>query len=316
MAAQTRAAGSALRNGAKPRSVLWQEVMMSPALERPRALVPRESPGKYTRETVRKALLAAGALSSLLYVVTTDVVLASLWDNYSRTGDMVSKLFAVGAPGRPVVVVFIGVYTVLFTAFGVGVRASAHGSRALRVTAALLIAYGLWNIMAGFFPLDLNNDASVPGHIVATNVQLLLMVTAMGYAAAAFHGWLRWYSIASLFTSVVLGAVAFMFAAQAPHPVLGIGERISIGAFLLWVAVLAGALWRTRVEAPAAGADGSRRPNEATAATGRATCVPCRHMTSTIVMTHVPNRTRATRPDSDAAKSMYNEAAMTNTART
>jgi hypothetical protein len=159
-------------------------------------------------------------------------------------------------PGRP-----RGFHTVLFTAFGVGVRASAHGSRALRVTAALLIAYGLWNMMGGFFPLDLNNDASVPGHIVATNAQLLLMVTAMGYAAAAFHGWLRWYSIASLVTSVVLGAVAFMFAAQAPHPMLGIGERISIGAFLLGVAVLAGALWRTRVEAPAAGADGSRRPN-------------------------------------------------------
>jgi len=199
-------------------------------------------------------------LSSLLYVVTADVVLASLWDNYSRTGDMVSKLFAVGAPGRPVLLAFIGVYTVLFTAFGFGVRASAHENRAVRVTAALLIAYGLWNIVGVFFPLDLNNDASIPGHIVATNVQLLLMVTAMGYAAAAFHGWLRWYSIASLFTSVVLGAVAFMFAAQAPHPMLGIGERLSIGAFLLWVAVLAGALWRRPADGPAATADEPRPP--------------------------------------------------------
>jgi len=235
--------------------------MMSAALERPPALVPRESPGNDAREAVRKALLAAGGLSSVLYVITADVVLAALWDNYSRTGDMVSKLFAVGAPGRPVLLVFIGVYTVLFTAFGFGVRASAHRNRALRVTAALLIAYGLWNIIGGFFPLDLNNDASVPGHIVATNVQLLLMVTAMGYAAAAFHGWLRWYSIASLVTSVVLGAVAFMFAAQAPHPMLGIGERISIGAFLLWVAVLAGALWRGPANAPAATADRPRRSN-------------------------------------------------------
>lgn len=93
-------------------------------------------------------------------------------------------------------------------------------------------------------PSILGNDASVPGHVVATNAQLLLMVTAMGCAAAAFHGRLRWYSIVSLCTSIGLGAVAFMFAARAPHPVLGIGERISIGAFLLWVAVLAGALWR------------------------------------------------------------------------
>jgi Protein of unknown function (DUF998) len=242
---------------------------MSAARQHPAVLVPGQSPGKDARERVRKALLAAGPLSSLLYVVTADVVLASLWDNYSRTGDMVSKLFALGAPGRPVVVVFIGVYTVLFTAFGFGVRGSAHGNRALRVTAALLTGYGLWNVVGGFFPLDLNNDASVPWHIVATNVQLLLMVTAMGYSAAAFHGWLRWYSIASLCTSVVLGAVAFMFAAQAPHPVLGVGERVSIGAFLLWVAVLARALWRKPANLPDATADEPRRPNVVTRAYAR-----------------------------------------------
>jgi hypothetical protein len=247
----------------RPRSAaLSEEVRMSSTIERPPALVPRESPAEDTRETVRKALLAAGALSSLMYIVATDVVAASLWENYSRTGDMVSKLFAVGAPGRTVLVVFAGVYTVLFTAFGFGVRASAHRNRALRVTAALLIAYGLWNIVAGFFPLDLNNDASLPGHIAVTIVQLTLMVSAMGCAAAAFRGWLRWYSIASLFTSVILGAVSFMFAAQAPHPVLGIGERISIGAFLLWVAVLAGALWRRPAKA-----DLRRHPRDGSART-------------------------------------------------
>lgn len=33
---------------------------------------------------IRKALLAAGLLSSLLYVVATDVVAASRWDGYRR----------------------------------------------------------------------------------------------------------------------------------------------------------------------------------------------------------------------------------------
>jgi hypothetical protein len=44
--------------------------------------------------------------------------------------------------------------------------------------------------------------------------------------------------------------VAFM-AAPGPNLVLGIGERISIGAFLLWVAVLAAALWRSGQDAAA-----------------------------------------------------------------
>jgi predicted alpha/beta hydrolase len=72
----------------------------------------------------------------------------------------------------------------------------------------------------------------------------------MGFGAAAIHGWLRLYSIASLVTSVVAGVVSFLAAPYAPTPMLGIGERISIGAFLLWVAVLAVALWRAPVGAP------------------------------------------------------------------
>jgi hypothetical protein len=102
--------------------------------------------------------------------------------------------------------------------------------------------------VALLFPLDLSSNASVPRHIVATNMLLVLMLAAMGFGAAAFHGWLRLYSIASLVTSVVAGVVSFIAAPYAPTPVLGIGERISIGAFLLWVAVLAVVLWRAPVE--------------------------------------------------------------------
>lgn len=137
-----------------------------------------------------------------------------------------------------------GGYTVLMIAFGLGVWASAHSNRALRVTGALLLAYGISNIVALFFPLNLSSDAAVPMHIVATNSQLVLMLAAMGFAAAAFHGWLRVYSIASLITSVIAGIASLMAAPHEPTLVLGIGERISIGAFLLWVAVLAVALWR------------------------------------------------------------------------
>jgi hypothetical protein len=191
----------------------------------------------------RKALLAAGALSSLLYVVATDVVAASRWDGYRRTEQMVSELFAVGSPGRDVLLPFTWLYTVLFTAFGVGVWISVRGNRALRIAGGLLIGYGLWNIMGALYPLTLGDDASIPMHILATNVQLALMVAAMCFVAAGFRGRMRVYSIASLAASAVMGIVAFM-AAPGPNLVLGIGERVSIGAFLLWVAVLAAALWK------------------------------------------------------------------------
>jgi hypothetical membrane protein len=134
--------------------------------------------------------------------------------------------------------------------FGAGVWVTARRRRALRASGALLIAYGLSDLVAGLFPLDLDNDASVPRHIVATTMQLVLMLAAMGCAAAGFHGRLRVYCVGSLVASVAMGVVAFAAAPHGPGLVLGVGERISIGAFLLWVAVLALALWRAPEEAP------------------------------------------------------------------
>ncbi|WP_427173778.1 DUF998 domain-containing protein [Arthrobacter sp. 92] len=200
-------------------------------------------PGGRRVDVLRKALLAAGALSSLLYVVATDVVAASMWDGYRRTEQMVSELFAVGSPGRDVLLPFTWLYTALFTAFGVGVWNSVRGNRALRIGGGLLIGYGLWNIMGALYPLTLGDDASIPMHIVATNIQLALMVAAMCFVAAGYPGRMRAYSIVSLVVSAVMGVVAFM-AAPGPNLVLGISERISIGAFLLWVAILAAALWK------------------------------------------------------------------------
>ena len=201
------------------------------------------------RDTIRRVLLAAGLLSSLLYVVFTDVLAASRWEGYRRTEQMVSELFAVGSPGRDVLAPFTWVYTVLFTAFGLGVWSSVRGNRALRIAGGLLTAYGLWNIMGALYPLSLADETSIAPHIVVTNVQLVLMVAAMCFVAAGFHGWMRWYSILSLAASAVMGIVAFM-AAPGPNLVLGIGERISIGAFLLWAGVLAIALWKRPAQHP------------------------------------------------------------------
>lgn len=94
-------------------------------------------------------------------------------------------------------------------------------------------------MIAGFWPLTLGNDASVPMHIVATNIDLVLMLAAMGFAAAAFHGRFRVYTLATIVTTVATGVVAFASVSAGPSLWLGIGERTSIWAFLLWVVVLA-----------------------------------------------------------------------------
>jgi Protein of unknown function (DUF998) len=126
---------------------------LSGITEQVAGLGPREVPANDAHQMMRRVLLATGVLSSLLYVVATDIVAAAQWDNYSRTSEMVSKLFAVGSSARPVLLVLVGgLYTVLIIAFGLGVWISANRNWALRVTGGLLIGYGVFNIVALLFP--------------------------------------------------------------------------------------------------------------------------------------------------------------------
>jgi hypothetical protein len=89
-------------------------------------------------------------------------------------------------------------------------------------------------------------------HIVLTAVLVLLIVIAVGFGAAAFGRRFRIYSIATLASVVIFGALAgsqaAAIAADQPTPWLGLEERINIFSFMLWVLVLAGILLRVPEE--------------------------------------------------------------------
>jgi uncharacterized membrane protein len=69
----------------------------------------------------------------------------------------------------------------------------------------------------------------------------------MAFGAAAFGSRFRLHSIASLVILMVFGVLTFLdapgIAANLPTPWIGVWERINIAAFLLWIVVLAIALW-------------------------------------------------------------------------
>jgi len=77
---------------------------------------------------------------------------------------------------------------------------------------------------------------------------VLLMVLTIGFGTAAFGKRFRLYSIVTLVILFAFGALTFRdgprIAANLPTPWVGVWERINIGAFLLWVVVLATALLR------------------------------------------------------------------------
>jgi len=214
----------------------------------------------------RKVLLVCGILSSLLYVAT--VALAPmLWEGYSSTSQTVSELFAIGAPSRPLVVALFLAYDVLVIAFGLGVWESAGRKRAVRVVGILLVTYGAVGLAGPFFPIHLR-EALAAGegtltntiHGIITMVLVLFMLVAIGFGAAAFGKWFRLYSIATMVVLVVGGVLTGLnqprLEANLPTPWMGVWERINIGAFLLWVVVLAIVLLHAQVKRPKDKLDG------------------------------------------------------------
>jgi hypothetical protein len=209
---------------------------------------------------VRKILLYCGILAALIYV-GSDIIAAMRWEGYSYTAQSVSELRAVGAPTRPFLVSILTLYTVLEIAFGIGVWQSAGEKRSLRMAGALLIALGVLDLSAYFFPMQVRENLSQTGrtltdtmHLIGTGVTVLLILLIIGFGGSADGRRWRFYSYATIVLLIVAGAWAAMATSQVeanlPTPWLGVKERINIYGYMLWLAMLA--LVRLRAEASAA----------------------------------------------------------------
>jgi hypothetical protein len=207
---------------------------------------------------LRKVLVGCGIVSSVLYIVG-DGLGTLRYPGYSYADQEFSELTAQGSPVRPLMVGLNGIlYTVLVTAFGVGIWTSAGSKRAGRITAAMLLGYALTGMVTGvFFPMKtrealaagegtLRNAMHPPGTIVMS----LFIVLAMAFGSTLLGRRFRYYTHATIVTLVVFGILASLQAGQMvanePTPWMGIEERINIYATMLWVAVLAIALLRAQ----------------------------------------------------------------------
>jgi hypothetical protein len=198
-----------------------------------------------------KLLLVCGILSSLLYVAT-DTLAGILYSGYSFTSQAVSELFAIGAPTSHLVVPLFTLSSGSLAAFAFGVWSSSRQNRSLRVMAAMIFGNAvnglvLWN----FFPMHMRGVeptfTDTMHLILAINPFVLLTI---GSGVAAFKNWLRFYSIGTILTLVVLAIFAFSYAPQVranqPTAWLGLTERLAQYDYYLWQVVLAITLLRLR----------------------------------------------------------------------
>jgi len=202
-----------------------------------------------TRPNLRlNVLLACGILSGIFYA-GMDAVGGLQWAHYSWISEEFSRLSAVGAPSRWVILDMCPVYTALVVAFAVGLIWWSRGrNRGLRVIPVALIAYAAANLVwPQFYPENMSQAASAftnTMHIVITGVVVTTWLIILGIAATSYRGWLRLYAIGTILVVLVFGGglagwQGALMAAGQPHPWLGLVERINIYGFYAWMSVLA-----------------------------------------------------------------------------
>lgn len=196
---------------------------------------------------LRKILLLCGIAASLVYV-GRDLAALLTYPGYDFANQVISELSAIDLPSRGVDIAMGRAYSVLMLLFSIGVWLSAGERRALRVVAALL---AVATVYGAFWP-PMHMRGAPTGltdtlHIVWTAAWLVLTLAAMGCASAALGKRFLYYTVTTVVLILLFGALTGLqgarLAANAPTPGIGIYERINIGAFLLWIVVLAFQLW-------------------------------------------------------------------------
>lgn len=192
-------------------------------------------------------LLYCGIISIVWYVAI-NIIIPLQYAGYSIASQTVSELSAIDAPTRSLWLILCIPFSILTIAFGFGVWSSAGDNKKLRTVAGVII----FDAIIGVFwaPMHQRQVIAAGGgtlsdilHIVWTVIHMVFMLLMIGYAAAALGKNFRIYSIATVLVFIVFGILTSIeskgISDGTPTPLIGIWERINMGAYMLWVAVFA-----------------------------------------------------------------------------
>lgn len=218
------------------------------------------SPNRIVESTVTrpvmvyKVLLACGMLAALVWM-GTDILAALRYEGYNYPFDPISGLSALDSPTRSFVNSLVILYTILKLGFAAGIWMSAGQKRTLRITASLLIAWGIGDLVAYFFPwkpnesmLTLNN---VIHGILSGGLPVLSFLLIIVLGASADGKWFRFYSYGTLLASFAAGGVMALFGnlqmdGGVIPPWFGLTERINTYGYMLWMLAFAAILLRLK----------------------------------------------------------------------
>ena len=219
----------------------------------------RAVPIRRTRSIVRTVSLACGLAASVLYIAT-DILGGLTYGGYSFTSQAVSELGAIGSRSAGVVAPLYAIYSVLILLFGAAVvREARHDNPPLALSGVLLASYGAVAIVIAIigasgstiFNMHQRGTATISAdapHIILTAVFVILLLAMIAAGAFAFGRKFRVYSFVTLAIVIVFAGLTIPFASRLaagqPTPGLGIIERISVYASILWPGLLSLAILR------------------------------------------------------------------------
>lgn len=199
---------------------------------------------------VRKVLLFCGIIAPLLYIFA-DIFVSTQWAGYSYRDQAISELSAVGAPTRNLWNTILIPFSPLIIAFGFGVLSVAGHRMSMRITGILLTLWGVSGYAWAFFPMNVRGSIGSTTdtmHLVLAGVTVPLMMLFIGFGSGAAGRKFRIYSILTLVMMLIGGTVTALqaprVAAQLPTPWMGIAERFSVHAPMVWILALAVILLR------------------------------------------------------------------------
>jgi len=191
---------------------------------------------------LQKFLLTCGVLSSAWYVLI-NIYVPYFYPGYSVADLTVSELSAIGAPTRILWDLSCVFYLLLFSVFGWGVLKASGTNKTLHRLGILIIIYCLLNLY--WPPMHMRGEEKTITdtlHIVWAVLTVGLMFLMTGIGSYAFDKRFKIFSWICIALFLCFGALTGLLsddlAAGKPTPMIGVWERINIGIFLLWIAVL------------------------------------------------------------------------------
>jgi len=206
---------------------------------------------------MKKTYAISGILTPIFYVIAV-IVGSLLRSDYSQISQAISELIESGAPNKTLLDLLFIFYNSLIIVFGYWLfkQLKMKGRYNVQIGAIMLLIIGVLGLaMTMFFPMDpRGSEVTLPGmiHLILAGVISLLTILTILFIGFGFKDFplLANFKLYSLITAIVVVASGGMaaFSAFTESAYMGLFERITIGAFLQWIFVVALRLFLVKVK--------------------------------------------------------------------